>query len=361
MSHKDYFTCGNTAKGFADLFSTNLQPLNKLYILKGGPGTGQLPLMKKLGDELEKYPYTVEYIHSSQDPDALDGLLIPELGAGIVDGTAPHVIEPSAPGAMEEYIDLGVTWDIKKLQDFKNEILLLKEKIHQAYEAAYVKFEKALKVHDEWEKIYIENMDFLKANQVTDNVIELLFGTTNFDKPSCVKHRFFGGSTYHGPIDFVEDLTKNISSRYFIKGRPGTGKSTMLKKMLETAKDRGIDTEVYHCGFDPNSLDMLLFPELDLCIFDSTAPHEYYPYREGDSIIDMYEELINEGTDERYADELAEIVERYKSYNNEGTAHLAKAKHYQDELIKIYSNATDYKKVDMIYKDLLQKIISRIE
>jgi len=106
---------------------------------------------------------------------------------------------------------------------------------------------------------------------------------------------------------------------------------------------------------------MLLFPELNNCIFDSTAPHEYYPSRDGDSIIDMYTELIIEGTDERYENELTDIVKRYKAFNKERTAHLAKAKQYQDELIKIYSNATDDNMVDTTYNELLQKVLIRIK
>lgn len=38
---------------------------------------------------------------------------------------------------------------------------------------------------------------------------------------------------------------------------------------------------------------MLIIPELSVCIFDSTAPHEYFPNRESDHTIDMYKQLFN--------------------------------------------------------------------
>lgn len=357
MSTKHIFVCGNTAKGFHNLFSTNIQPLSKLFILKGGPGTGKSTLMKKIGKDLEGFQYDVEYVHCSSDPDSLDGVLIPKLGVGIVDGTAPHVIEPTAPGAIEEYVNLGVAWDTDKLATYTKEILDIQNKIKQCYEKAYDEFAKGLKVHDEWEKIYIGNMNFSKADKLTEEVINKLLGEINLNKTSCTKHRFFGGSTPYGPMDFVENITENISKRYFIKGRPGSGKSTMLKKIQKNAEYRGIDVEVYHCGFDPDSLDMLLFPELNLCIFDSTAPHEYFPSRDGDSVIDMYAELINENTDETYDKELTDIVNRYKCSTNEGTAHLAKAKDYHDELEKFYVEATDFNVIDKIYEELYKKIM----
>ena len=357
MSKKHFFVCGNTAKGFHNFFKINVESLNKLFILKGGPGTGKSTIMKKIGEELEALQYDIEYVHCSADPDSLDGVIVPKLGVGIVDGTAPHVIEPTAPGAIEEYVNLGVAWDTDKLATHTKEILDIQDNIKECYEKAYAEFAKGLKVHDEWEKIYIENMNFQKANQLTEEVISKLLGTINLNKTSSIKERFFGGSTPYGPMDFVENITENISKRYFIKGRPGSGKSTMLKKIRENAKSRGLDVEVYYCGFDPDSLDMLLFPELSLCIFDSTAPHEYFPSRDEDEVIDMYGELINANTDETYEAQLTDIVARYKLCTNEGTAHLAMAKSYHDELEKFYIEATDFKVIDGIYKELYQKII----
>ena len=43
---------------------------------------------------------------------------------------------------------------------------------------------------------------------------------------------------------------------------------------------------------------MVIVRELGFAIFDSTAPHEYFPSREGDEIIDMYALIVTPGTDE---------------------------------------------------------------
>ena len=131
---------------------------------------------------------------------------------------------------------------------------------------------------------------------------------------------------------------------------------TNLKKILASSQTRGIDTEVYHCSFDPDSLDMLIMPELDLCIFDSTSPHEYFPSRKGDIILDMYKELIDPQTDENFSDQLADIMKRYKSCVSEGTSHLAYAKFLHDDLEKYYIAATDFKIVNDITTSLIQKI-----
>lgn len=359
MAEKHYFACGNTAKGFQNMFESNLQGLKKIYILKGGPGTGKSTLMKKVGKKYVDKGYDVEYIHCSSDPDSLDGVIVRGVSVGIVDGTAPHVIEPKVAGAIEEYVNLGTAWNVELLENKTDEIRALQEQISLCYPKAYEAFDKALKIHDDWEKIYIDNMNFERADALTEKVCEMLLGNIEKQESGIVRHRFFGGSTPKGAMDYVENITSNCKKRYFIKGRPGSGKSTMLKKILRRAEALGLEVEVYHCGFDPNSLDMILLPGLELCIFDSTAPHEYEPSREGDDVIDMYTELINPNTDERYEDELKDIKKRYKETVAIGTSYLKKAKDLHDELEKYYIAATDYDIIEKTTNDVMARIAAR--
>lgn len=352
----NYYACANSSQGFVSYFEDNIKELEKLYILKGGPGTGKSTLMKNVGKEWYQRGFDVEYIHCSSDNNSIDGVIIPAIGVGVVDGTAPHVIEPRAPGAIEEYVNLGVAWDSKKLATHKNKILDIKSNISSCYSKAYECFKNGLNIHNEWEKIYLDNIDFDKLNLITHSLINTIFNNKSLDKHSIVKNRFFGGATPNGSVDFVLDLTESIGQRYFIKGRPGSGKSTMLKKIAQAAQEKGFDTEIYHCGFDPNSLDMVIIRELDLTIFDSTAPHEYFPTRESDKIIDIYSLAIKQDTDEKYKDDLASIISRYKSNVNDGIEQLAKAKQLHDELETIYVDAMDFNVVNKISVDLMEKL-----
>ncbi|HZG73662.1 MAG TPA: hypothetical protein VEY51_19150, partial [Chondromyces sp.] len=171
-----YFAGGNTAHGFHDLFSSTLEGLNRLFILKGGPGTGKSTLMRDLADSCIERGYDVELVHCASDPDSLDGVIIPAIKCGIVDGTAPHIVEPELPGVVEEYVNLGSCWDSLVLQKNREEIIHLTQEIKTCFKKAYEAFSEALSIHDEWEKIYIDNMDFEKANEFTDQLISLLLG-----------------------------------------------------------------------------------------------------------------------------------------------------------------------------------------
>lgn len=357
---KPYFACSNTAKGFKNFFDSNLKNLDKIYILKGGPGTGKSTLMKKIASYVQSYSIPTEFIYCSSDSDSLDGLIIRSIKTAIVDGTSPHVIEPTAPGAIEEYINLGVAWDINALTLHKKEILFLQTEISSCYPKAYDLFSKALNVHDDWESIYINQMNFAKANELTNTLIQNLLPQESLNKKSTLFHRFFGASTCKGPINFIPQLTEGIKNQYFIKGRPGTGKSTLLKKILISAQTKGLDVEVYHCSLDPDSLDMLLFPELSLLLFDSTAPHEYFASKPNQHTIDLYSELITPHTDELYKSELDTIKSKYKAIIQEGTSHLAYAKYLHDDLEKYYIQATDFTVIDTITQSLIEKIAPKL-
>ena len=352
----NYFACANSALGFVSFFEDNIKGLDRLYILKGGPGTGKSTLMKKIGNEWYQRGFDVEYIHCSSDSSSIDGAIIPALGIGIVDGTAPHITEPQAPGAIEEYVNLGIAWDSKKLSVHKDEILDIKSKISSCFENAYQQFKEALSIHDEWEEIYLDNINFGKLNEITDTIIDSFFKHKSVNRQSVVKNRFFGGFSPKGSVDFVMDLTRDIGKRYFIKGRPGSGKSTMLKKIARAAQEKGFDTEIYHCGFDPNSLDMVILRELDIAIFDSTAPHEYFPERDSDEIIDVYQLAIKPGTDEEYKTQLDSIISRYKSTINIGISYLANAKLLHDDLEDIYIDAMDFDIINKISQDIMEKM-----
>ncbi|KOP71727.1 PRK06851 family protein [Cytobacillus solani] len=357
---KNYFAGGNTARGFYSLYESNLQGLNRIFILKGGPGTGKSSLMKAIGTEWADKDYDIEYLHCSSDNDSIDGVLIPELRVGIVDGTAPHVIEPKAPGAIEEYVNLGEAWDSKALANQKESILKISNEASKSFEAAYSTFEEALKIHDIWENIYFDHMDFSKADQLTNKLIADFYGNIYLNKQSDVRHRFLGAATPKGAVDFVPNLTEDLPKRYFIKGRAGTGKSTMLKKLASEAVNRGLDIEIYHCGFDPHSLDMLIIRELGIAIFDSTSPHEYFPSLAGDEIIDTYEEFVTPGTDEIFAEQINEISKQYKARMKEAISYLAQAKEHRDKLEAIYIEAMDFSVVDLLKNNIRKEISNMV-
>lgn len=195
----------------------------------------------------------------------------------------------------------------------------------QEREEAHRLFRQALLIHDQWEGIYYPHMHLSALDRVTDTLVQQTIGDQRRPKVGRRWDRFLGAATAWGAVDYIEELTKAIPRRFLIEGRPGTGKSTLLKQLASFAQGAGFDVEVYHCAFDPHSLDMVIIRELELCAFDNTAPHSH-PHRDaGDEVVDLYALAVEEDTDTRYRDQLEEVSSQYRETMAEATGHLQQA------------------------------------
>ena len=353
----NYYGGGNTAKGFVNFYSSILSNLNNIYVLKGYSDRYNTKILKVIGNKYLAKGCDIEVINSAIDNEALEGIIIPKEGIALVIEKVIDGVSLNFKDITVEYLELDKAFDLKKIADKKAIIESTNNNILNKFQESHNYFSRALKIHDEWEKIYIANMDFKKADILTEKMINNLLGKVkdkNTDK-SFIVDRYLGGSTPIGPHDYVPNITED-TKRYFIKGRPGTGKSTILKKLAKKAKEKGYDVEVYHCGFDPNSLDMVIVRELGFTVFDSTAPHEYFPSKDSDEIIDVYEKFITPGTDEKYEEELNDIIRRYKEQVGNGVKALEKAKILKDQIEDIYEEAFDEIQGDKLIEEIKMKL-----
>lgn len=77
---------------------------------------------------------------------------------------------------------------------------------------------------------------------------------------------------------------------YLIKGGPGTGKSSFMKKVATYFSDMGEQVEISPCSSDPKSLDAVVLRNRKTVILDATAPHVMDPVYPG-----VCEEILNFG------------------------------------------------------------------
>ncbi len=134
-----YFAAANTEAGFFSLFHEVFSPehLRRIYILKGGPGTGKSTLMKNIGFAAEERGYDVEYICCSSDPNSLDGIIIPGISVAVLDGTAPHLTDPVYPGVSERIVNLEEAFDCHALEKKRENIIAYIRAKKEAYGTAY--------------------------------------------------------------------------------------------------------------------------------------------------------------------------------------------------------------------------------
>ena len=102
------------------------------------------------------------------------------------------------------------------------------------------------------------------------------------------KEYFAAMNSYRGFRSYYRD-SFSTERRYIIKGGPGCGKSTLMRRLADEAERRGLETELYYCSSDTNSLDGIVIKELGVAVFDGTAPHEEAASAPGwrDNLIDL--------------------------------------------------------------------------
>lgn len=105
-----------------------------------------------------------------------------------------------------------------------------------------------------------------------------------------VKQAYYLGGV--SPSGFCTKFTEQIKSpgfyTYILKGGPGTGKSTLMKKIADAMSDRPVS--LYYCSSDTRSLDAVVIEDKKVIVVDGTAPHVFEAYYPGAS-----QEVINLG------------------------------------------------------------------
>ncbi|WP_077597092.1 hypothetical protein [Oceanobacillus kimchii] len=324
---KYYYVTANTAKGFLNLLPSNIKRLHQVIGLKHPSQKIKTKILKNL---ISKYESTneVEVLKSALGDSYLDGVVIRKKGIAFLNDC---ILPDDRNGIVE--LDLSPFTQHNPIKN-KEQV----EKFNHHTEKAYKNLETGLRVHDDLEEIYIKEMNFERADEITEEFIqERLKGQLNKNRNAHEYHRLFGTTTVDGPVNVIPHITEKLSRVFYVKGRAGTGKSTFMKKVASACIEYGYDTEIYHCSFDPNSIDMVLVPDLQFGLFDSTDPHEFFPTREGEENIDLYEEAVTPGTDEKYADEINKVNDHYKSFMKKGVVELRKAGAYLEELEQQYS------------------------
>jgi hypothetical protein len=213
-----FFAAANTEQGFVSLFSEYFSPEahRRIYILKGGPGTGKSTLMRGIGEIAEKSGYETEYIHCSSDTDSLDGVRIPALGVAVLDGTAPHITEAQYPGVIEQIVNLGEAFDVEGLHAEREIILSLSREKKEAYCTAYRFLSAAGRVAREMDDLLAPVFLSAKAEAAAQRLVSSLKKAEKGGET----HRYISAIGVHGCVK-LDTLTQRARKLFAVTGKHG--------------------------------------------------------------------------------------------------------------------------------------------
>ena len=339
MAATHFFAGANSGNGFQNLFS-EIADLDNAYdfiILKGGPGIGKSTLMRELGRTMEEAGVEVEYLHCSGDPDSLDGVAFPELGCAAADGTAPHVLEPRYPAAVDRYLDLGRYYDLIAAKACAGEVRARTEE----YKAAYVRAYRAMKAARAVELDAAAGVKFdrERAERRFRGIARRELRRENVRKGRNVR-RFLGSLTCQGYVwrfDSVGTLCRRVYELRDTFGFAGP----MLEELYRQAAAKRWDTICCMSPEDPERIEHLLIPGLGLG-FVSTRPGMEYdgtPFRR--VRVDAMTDVSDRGAF-RLKNRMVSVL------REEAVSALREAKAAHDALEAVYRPYADFEGVQAV-------------
>ncbi len=256
-----YFIGSNTSSAFVFCGEGAFEGIKRIYVIKGGPGTGKSTFLKRVAAAFENKGSSVEYYYCSSDPDSLDAITVKDAGIAITDGTSPHVYEAKFPGAKEEYLNFGRFWDSESLGQKFDEIEELTVKKAKAFTSAYKYLSIAEKVWEEREGILLSCYDSQKAEAAVSRFMK----TVGTGVGCCLKKRQISALSMNGRVRF--DTYENLSEKIIAVTDKRGAAPLILDEIVRQAAIMKLDTRV---SYDPiMRLEGVFFPEKKITVIVS--------------------------------------------------------------------------------------------
>lgn len=356
LPHIQYFLGANSPTGFYSLYDHLLPPerARAIYILKGGPGCGKSTLMGKVGAWAQEAGMEPEYILCSGDPDSLDAVVLPERGAAIVDGTAPHVVEPKYPGAVERYVNMGDCYDKGALWSVRQEIMSCMSGYKGCYQRAYRCLGAAAEVMEDQRSTLLTDELSQKLAKRARGILSREIPRQKAELPGRVTLRFLGAVTHRGPICLYDTALAQCGRVYALTDSFGLAHELLIH-LLTGAVAAGCDVVACPDPMAPDRLAHLLLPQLELAFLTSPAslPLPGQPARRIrlDGAADS--ELLRRSRPRlRFAKKVSAAL------MEEAVVSLAQAKSMHDDLEAIYNPHVDFALVEKTALDIWDEILT---
>ena len=332
-----FFAAANGYNGFRSNFDKIFIPeeYEKIYVIKGGPGTGKSTLMRRISNVFSGKLYSCEILCSS-DPKSLDGLIlqINNKKIAILDGTSPHVYEPKYIGAVEEIINLGAYFDYSSLKRNKDEIVKLSCEKKRNYDQAYFELSICGKIRQYIYNIF-DNMAVYNSAEINFNEYIKEYNTENQIQQSSPY--LFGSFSKNG----YQKLDIPVTSKRIVSiSGDGMTEHYLMSRIHDHLLKNKLGFTSYESPLSSSLFDVI---ETDSTIFATTDKNEGIDSSKSITLKKFSDDYFNLTKMYSY------VLSRAKdSFNNAAINHFA--------LESIYSANVDFSGIEDITSTIITDI-----
>lgn len=346
----DFFMGAVGAQGFHGYFNElDQEPGIQMHLIKAGPGCGKSTLMRKLS---EASTLPVERIHCSSDPDSLDGVIFQTPFAAVIDATAPHTLDPAYPGAAQQVIDLYHTMNADVLTAHRGEITTLFHQCKALQERAARYISTAANLLEDVRRTALPALDLKKLERYSDRLAARYLPHT--DGTGAEKIRLLSAVTPKGHMVFYNTVSVLAAHKVVLHDAYGAAAPLILERLRRHALNHGYQIITCPCPLNPNSIDHLFIPALNLAFLTSNSWHTM-----------CFDEQKNiHCTRFEKNDDLKHCKKRLR-FNRKAAEELLQqasnaqqeAKRRHDVLEDYYKAAVDFSQVNEITNSMIKKLI----
>lgn len=243
-----YFAAVNSRRGFVSFYGDAFGRARRVFIIKGGPGTGKSYFMRQVAERCEACGMPVTYIYCSSDPDSLDGITVGDRAA-LLDGTSPHAMEATLPGARDELIDLGRFWHSDKLFEQRDGIESLAERKSLHYSTAYRALAAAGELEDAMLSLALPCLGKQKMTAAARRYLSPFPDGSGFTKTELATSSLGMRGAVH--FSTLEDRARSVIS---VSGELGLG-HLFLAAVIDEAERRGMPVRISRDPLCPDRAD----------------------------------------------------------------------------------------------------------
>lgn len=345
-----FFLGSNTPKGFVSHFQTayDIRGGWRVWVIKGGAGTGKSGMMKKIAKAAEKVTDT-QWVYCSSDPDSLDAVILPEKKRMILDGTAPHVVEPKLVGACENIVNVGAYWNSDYLYTRADEIFELNTECSRCHSRASRYINAANTFNGDSKKLIKPYFNTAAAIDRLDKTAGEVFGPVS-DKSGTASIRLVSAVTPKGVVFFDDSISEKCDRIIAVRDEYGVS-SEVFEHLVQRATESGHDIIVCPCSMSQDRIEHIIIPELGTAFTSSNRYHSMKTHETVD-----ISEFIDTQAFERNREKLRFNSAAADGLFEEASASMAEAKKIHDKIEAIFIESMNFEQVNRITQELIEII-----